>query len=207
MNVLVAVAVVAAATAAAAAAADDDDDDDDHDDGDGEDPLSLKTKLKEAAKVFPWGSDDDHQPPPLQPPPPQSPQPRQPTSLQALQNRSQRVRDACSAKSGSAAQGQPPFPYHSLYVRSMSFCALPKTGTTFWKWILYYVYKNMTGPLLSHDYGDIHKLTRYMEKADRLPPSDGFKNIVFVREPYARLFSAYVDKLFTPRWENWQRLA
>ncbi|XP_070198899.1 carbohydrate sulfotransferase 13-like [Littorina saxatilis] len=171
-----------------------------------EDPLSLKTKLKEAAKAFSWGSDDDHQPPSLQPPP-QSPQPRQPTSLQAFQNRSQRVRDACSAKSGSAAQGQPPFPYHSLYVRSMSFCALPKTGTTFWKWILYYVDKNMTGPLLSHDYGDIHKLTRYMEKADRLPPSDGFKNIVFVREPYARLFSAYVDKLFTPRWENWQRLA
>ena len=30
---------------------------------------------------------------------------------------------------------------------------------------------------------------------------------MFVREPYARLFSAYVDKLFTPRAKNWLRYA
>lgn len=42
----------------------------------------------------------------------------------------------------------------------------------------------------------------------RHPPSDGdVKSVVFVREPYSRLFAGYLDKLFTPRHANWIRYA
>ena len=56
---------------------------------------------------------------------------------------------------------------HVLHVRSISFCSLPKTGTTFWKRILYNLDKGLSGPLLSHDYGDIHGKTNYMDNPDR----------------------------------------
>lgn len=41
----------------------------------------------------------------------------------------------------------------------------------------------------------------------RSPTAQSYKSIAFVREPYARLLSAYVDKLFTPRADTWHKYA
>ena len=80
--------------------------------------------------------------------------------MEAFQRRRNRLQAACMAR--SADQRRPPFRYHTLRVKSMSFCSLAKTGTTFWKRILYYLDRGLSGPFLSHDFGAIHAKTLHL---------------------------------------------
>ena len=104
--------------------------------------------------------------------------PRQPTSLQDFRARSRRVREACRERPPRASgdedeqqqrrlKGRPPYPFRTLWVGSMAFCALAKTGTTFWKRVFFYLDQGLSGPLLSHDFGDVHEKAAYMLMAPR----------------------------------------
>ena len=54
-------------------------------------------------------------------------------------------------------------------------------------------------------WGPVNRITRsWQTRAGHLRGND-VKTVVFVREPYSRLFSAYVDKLFQPKHGNWFR--
>nr|KAG5693859.1 hypothetical protein BaRGS_009915 [Batillaria attramentaria] len=139
-----------------------------------------------------------------------SPARQRPTSLATFQQRKKRLEAACTERRNEAANNNnsklPAFPYHTMWTGSLAFCPLPKTGTTTWKRILYYMDQGLKGRLLDTAYGDIHTKTMYMQnKRIRYTPGKKYKSIVFVREPYARLFAAYVDKLFTPRRSNWRK--
>ncbi|XP_025088470.1 uncharacterized protein LOC112560674 [Pomacea canaliculata] len=92
-------------------------------------------------------------------------------------------------------------------VGDLAMCPIPKSGSTFWKQVLLYIHDNKTGPFFEADYGDVHKRAFRHEKPASDVIDDDTITAVFVREPYARLFSGYMDKIFQPRLDNWRRFA
>ena len=61
------------------------------------------------------------------------------------------------------------------------------------------------GSFYDTDFHAIFQRTINMQtRADHVRGND-VKTVVFVREPYARLLSAYVDKLFQPKVDNWKK--
>lgn len=87
------------------------------------------------------------------------------------------------------------------------YCAIEKVGCTFWKRIFQIISgsKNVSNPF--HIQG-IHAYEGYLTAKGM--PFDKIHMILssstkfmFVREPYERLFSGYVDKLFSPNAAYW----
>ncbi|XP_036367628.1 carbohydrate sulfotransferase 10-like isoform X4 [Octopus sinensis] len=101
---------------------------------------------------------------------------------------------------------RPPLNYLMLvnHQHKMVFCYIPKVGCTFFKRLMLILngkYQNVSSP---YDIAPtkIHMLpidllsTRPRENAAVLR---AYKKVVFVRDPYTRLFSGYLDKIFMPR--------
>ena len=89
--------------------------------------------------------------------------------------------------------------------RHFTYCMVEKTGTTFWRRLVYLIdQKHRTGKIV-----DSYSVEHYFAHNNKIPTLRNFSNIqaeeilqtsskpVFVRDPYEHIFSAYVDKLVT----------
>ncbi|KAK6165984.1 hypothetical protein SNE40_022782 [Patella caerulea] len=94
--------------------------------------------------------------------------------------------------------------FYSSSKHGLSYCLSPKVGCTHWINIFRFLANATMGvlykspfdiPRMVTHYGGKGKM-EYSEKLDKTVDSN-FK-FMFVREPYARLWSAYLDKLFLP---------
>lgn len=100
---------------------------------------------------------------------------------------------------------------HTLISKRYKFsvCFAPKIGSTFWKTVMRLLQNEdlnedkFTTGLLNLNKDEIHRvklpwlsLLRHSEDVFSFPRSS--RAVVFTRNPYTRLFSAYIDKLFLP---------
>ena len=105
-----------------------------------------------------------------------------------FENRREILQSACRRYANSSAfRNQPPrgirLPrYPGVMNVTVMYCPIQKTGSTTWKGILRSIGQNMPT-------GDIRGIVPF-GKYD--------VSFTFVREPYSRLLSAYVDKLLSP---------
>ena len=89
--------------------------------------------------------------------------------------------------------------------RNFTYCMVEKAGTTFWRRLFYLMdQKHRTGKIV-----DPYSVEHYFVHNNNIPTLRNFSNIqamdilqnssktLFVRDPYERIFSAYVDKLVT----------
>lgn len=88
---------------------------------------------------------------------------------------------------------------------SLLYCAIAKVGCTFLRRLVLTLSAGEGQYSSPFDISpsDIH--FRYVETLSKVPEpqrtfmKNNFTKLLFVRDPYSRLFSAYVDKLFTPQ--------
>ncbi|KAL8570803.1 hypothetical protein ACOMHN_006953 [Nucella lapillus] len=90
----------------------------------------------------------------------------------------------------------------------VAYCPIPKTGSTTWFKVLHAIRRDRMGR-----YGKSEKrqalsltdLTIRNESSNVMAENlNNLVNFVFVREPYSRLLSGYVDKLFSPNPYFWR---
>lgn len=96
---------------------------------------------------------------------------------------------------------------------NLVYCAIEKTGSTFWKKILHVAggWGNDSNPtsIRSEDAdienGGFNTLinSTLKEMVDKVKKSS---SIMFVRDPYTRLFSAWLDKFYAPNHYYWSNL-
>ncbi|XP_060589176.1 carbohydrate sulfotransferase 11-like [Ruditapes philippinarum] len=94
--------------------------------------------------------------------------------------------------------------------RKLVYCAIEKTGSTFWKRILYIIggKSNVSNPTHIETVRAEYSEERFCDMTDKTwgEIRDIFMkstNIMFVRHPYARLFSAWLDKFYSPNIIYW----
>ena len=92
----------------------------------------------------------------------------------------------------------------------MVYCAIEKTGSTFWKRILYIIggKSNVSNPTHIKTIQAEYSEERFSDMTDKDwgDIRDTFMkstSIMFVRDPYARLFSAWLDKFYSPNIIYW----
>lgn len=115
----------------------------------------------------------------------------------------------------SSAPALPEIPdtmfFHHMVVNKplkLVYCFVPKAGCTFWKRAFYYIQKTQEHEYMASLFDikkdEIHRLAidKLTEVGGDFASKHSFlneaKKIIIVREPYSRLFSAWVDKLFLP---------
>lgn len=91
----------------------------------------------------------------------------------------------------------------------IAMCYVPKTGCTFWKQVFFTLQsrdKNdsstadvLKNKVLVH-YKPLQRLRDVVSFGERYQLISQGKKMMFVRDPYSRLFSAYVDKLVLPEF-------
>ena len=94
----------------------------------------------------------------------------------------------------------------------LAYCHVPKTGTTIWTSVYRYLnqdlYPNyLNNPFQMRKFYVHHKQMRHFETLDIFHEGHGYLdtsfNILFVRDPYTRLYSVYLEKLYLPdMWNN-----
>lgn len=90
-------------------------------------------------------------------------------------------------------------------------CITPKTGCSFFKRFLYYIsdQKSVSSPFF-YSLGRAHNLplnsTKRLTKEQLEKVQREYEFVLFVRDPYKRLFSGYVDKIFS-RYDYWSFLS
>ena len=94
-----------------------------------------------------------------------------------------------------------------LFYKQVAYCRVPKAGCTFWKRIFLYLnkdyqhYDTVSSPLdIPRHF--VHKNTKLINLSNDKKQIQKFENIqetfMFTRDPYSRVWSAYLDKLFLP---------
>ncbi|XP_048245479.1 carbohydrate sulfotransferase 10-like [Haliotis rufescens] len=97
----------------------------------------------------------------------------------------------------------------------LAVCLTPKVGCTFWTRIMMFLNGNYTNQHVKSPFDIDRYSAHYDNKGVKFKYSFNEKNIIemgsdltkvlFVRDPYARLWSAYLDKIFLPDYWNWLR--
>lgn len=91
------------------------------------------------------------------------------------------------------------------YANDILYCSTAKVGTTFWGRVMYLLRKGQVmSPLDVPLTGEMK--TGVSLKYGRLKSLDGLNSFMFVRNPYSRLLSAYVDKIYTPNPVYWNMM-
>ncbi|KAL3866584.1 hypothetical protein ACJMK2_043871 [Sinanodonta woodiana] len=90
---------------------------------------------------------------------------------------------------------------------NLAYCVTPKVGCTYWKRVFRFIYRDFNGtpkspvdiPRMYTHYGPLKniKLFQLSEPAARTKMAY-MKAFMFTRNPYTRLWSAYIDKYFLP---------
>ncbi|KAL4217945.1 hypothetical protein ACF0H5_022684 [Mactra antiquata] len=139
---------------------------------------------------------------------------------QRFKDRRTQLEDACQRYKGDNAKLMRPCNrkltgFNLKYVNGSDvlYCAIEKTGSTFWKRILHIVggWGNDSNPtsIRSKDAdaknGGFTTFDDYAWKRmiSKVSESD---SIMFVRDPYTRLFSAWLDKFYNPNHYYWSTL-
>ncbi|KAH3806682.1 hypothetical protein DPMN_135006 [Dreissena polymorpha] len=87
------------------------------------------------------------------------------------------------------------------------YCPVEKVGTTFWRRFIYQT-------LNTNKFRHLYQVPIWLALSENYPyPSKGatrqniseYFKFMFVRDPYQRIFSAYVDKVFVPNPMFWER--
>ncbi|CAL1540574.1 unnamed protein product [Lymnaea stagnalis] len=131
--------------------------------------------------------------------------------LESMMTRQRRIQETCEQGIGNIQQ---PFEDHILVSRMSHFfyCPVEKTASTFWRRFLYQLEftKPMKSPFdvsVKQAYDGMTKQVKLFEKGQKLKNMLRLSTkILFVRDPYSRIFSAYVDKLLAPNpvfWTTW----
>ena len=127
------------------------------------------------------------------------------------------VSETCSTASHIHYTYSIPAPVSLVGVNhSFIYCSVPKTGSSFWKTVLKMIESHK-------NYDSLYKFSVSGTTLQALPSFTTFSlqhtkeqvqvfleeavSFTFVREPYGRLFSAYVDKLFSPNVLFWNKLS
>lgn len=89
----------------------------------------------------------------------------------------------------------------------MIYCTIPKVGSSFLRRLFYKFDNPHIGSIFNISASDAHIIGRY-DLSDKTFPEihhllKTYNTFLFVREPYRRIFSAYVDKLFSPNPLFW----
>ncbi|XP_053404571.1 carbohydrate sulfotransferase 13-like [Mercenaria mercenaria] len=126
--------------------------------------------------------------------------------------RKQHLKDKCSIISLDTVASEVAVKQHLIIddKYKLVYCTIEKNGCTFWKRVFQILngFKNVTDPLQTRGvaayegYKTAEKMPFY-ELSNILSYSIKF---IFVREPYERLLSGYVDKLFLPCAPYWFEL-
>ncbi|XP_071103646.1 uncharacterized protein [Haliotis cracherodii] len=100
---------------------------------------------------------------------------------------------------------------------NLLYCAIPKCGTTFWRRVVVALTRKdptIRSPfLLSYSDFNVNKaaFNRTLLKPKNFPALQNLLNnslkFVFTRNPYHRLFSSYVDKIYAPNNQFWEVIA
>ena len=91
--------------------------------------------------------------------------------------------------------------------KSFVFCGVAKAGSSFWKHVLSLMENGKDYSSLFTWYKQLPRLQDYQSSHTLLEKQaflESATNFMFVREPYERLFSAYIDKLFRPNILFWR---
>lgn len=95
--------------------------------------------------------------------------------------------------------------------KEMLYCSIEKTGSTFWKRILHIAggWRNVSNPTeigLGEAYVEKGGYRTLKDKtwADIVETFNHTKSIIFVRNPYTRLFSGWLDKFYSPNTYYWK---
>ncbi|KAK6165983.1 hypothetical protein SNE40_022781 [Patella caerulea] len=123
-------------------------------------------------------------------------------------NRLQLATDSCLKHS---YRPRPKHRFYSSYTHGLSYCLTPKVACTHWINVFRFL-ANDTGGRVYKSPFDIprvithYALKKHMSYSEKISESMGSNlRFMFVREPYARLWSAYLDKLFLP--DFWRTFA
>ena len=124
------------------------------------------------------------------------------------------ARNVCKEYTSSATKyrGAPVWVYKP---KSLAYCVLPKVGTTFWKRIFrflshdYRVRRNVSRPS-DIDRNTVHMFQTKNISVQRLSSQSVRKFIsekkinsfMFSRDPYSRLWSGYLDKVYLPQFQR-----
>ncbi|XP_069134313.1 carbohydrate sulfotransferase 8-like [Argopecten irradians] len=89
----------------------------------------------------------------------------------------------------------------------LAYCAIQKSASTFWKRV-FRIVKGESSANSPFDRSVMASLSRsdsflHMPAYQRIPFAENALSFLFVREPYGRLFSGYVDKIFSPNVMFW----
>ncbi|XP_059140498.1 carbohydrate sulfotransferase 9-like isoform X1 [Physella acuta] len=131
---------------------------------------------------------------------------------ESMSSRRKLVEQTCARGVGVLRE---PVINHTLVSRMHHFiyCPVEKTASTFWRRFLYQL--EFTDPMQSpfdvsvktaYDAMTLHRLQVFEKKSRLQLLLDLSTKLLFVRDPYSRIFSAYVDKLLAPNpvfWETW----
>ncbi|CAL1540575.1 unnamed protein product [Lymnaea stagnalis] len=137
------------------------------------------------------------------------------TRPESIASRKSRVICLCSLWSKIAFR---PLVSHWRVSRKHQFlyCPVEKTASTFWRRFLHQL--EYTSPMRSPFDVDVKSLYASRDKNLEVTESgedlaalwSNTTKLLFVRDPYSRLYSAYVDKLLSPNptyWNNWGKTA
>ena len=87
---------------------------------------------------------------------------------------------------------------HFAHNLKLAFCKIPKCGSTFWMEVfLTLTAKNVDYDLFGKKRVSAHLATSYLQESYRNIYTD-YTVFMMARNPYSRLYSAYVDKIFLP---------
>ncbi|XP_041374623.1 carbohydrate sulfotransferase 11-like isoform X2 [Gigantopelta aegis] len=115
--------------------------------------------------------------------------------------RQKRLQDVCLTN--------PPGSLRQIYSHTghkLSYCAVPKAGCTFWINVFRFLYNETDGVKVKHPNEIPRMITHYGKKKRSKPYSlqqaraflPNTLRFLFSRDPYSRLWSAYVDKFLLP---------
>ena len=133
--------------------------------------------------------------------------------LESITQRNDHVKQYC-LKHKESTKGQRMGPFYLYEQNHVAYCEVPKIGCTFWKRCMRFLNKdfpygnnNITKPSdLSRNFthfGDFKTTPRFkLGSKDEAKLQNMDNSFMFARDPYGRLWSAYLDKLFLPDfWE------
>ncbi|XP_045182027.2 carbohydrate sulfotransferase 9-like [Mercenaria mercenaria] len=105
------------------------------------------------------------------------------------------------------------FNYKYVNESNLVYCAIEKTGSTLWKRILHVIggWSNSSNPtsIKSEAADTYHGGFETLENSTMDEMQEIFNNsdsIMFVRDPFTRLFSAWLDKLYSPNHYYWTNI-
>ncbi|XP_041361819.1 carbohydrate sulfotransferase 9-like [Gigantopelta aegis] len=93
----------------------------------------------------------------------------------------------------------------------LAFCHVPKSGTTIWTSVYRYLNQDLfpgylKNPFQMRKFYVHHTKMRHFETLDIFHEGHGYLdtsfNVLFVRDPYSRLYSVYLEKLYLPDMWN-----